>query len=142
VIATRRLEPLHGSLPSFWQAPSAVTPSIHEAPYHGATHAGPGVCELAHHGLPALVGEWGHTVEWISPAEDSVGEVFLSCLDTEYYLHGWPLQTGILLDARYPGRTLGPIPGARPVAGQPETVDLETKSAIAQGLSARRDGNA
>jgi hypothetical protein len=32
--------------------------------------------------------------------EDSMGKLFLSCLDTEYYLHSWPLQVGVLLDAR------------------------------------------
>ena len=45
-----------GGFPStaFWQAPSAVTPTIHEPPYHGPTHPGPGACELGQSGLPGL----------------------------------------------------------------------------------------
>jgi len=79
--------------------------------------------ELAQHGLPALHAEFGHTIATISPVKDALGEVFLSCIDTEYYLHGWPLQVAVLLDGRQPGRVLGPIPGARPVPGEPEMVN-------------------
>ncbi len=123
--------------PYFWQAPSAVTPNISEPPYHGPTHPLPGVCELAQHGLPGLTAEWGHAIHEIAPVRDSVGELFLSCLDTEYYLHGWPLLVGVLLDARRPGEVLGAIPGARPVAGHPDTVNFEGGN-----LTARRSGDA
>ena len=58
-IATQVPPPPSESLSSYWQAPSAVTPRIHESPYHGPTHPRPGVCELAQHGLPGLVGESG-----------------------------------------------------------------------------------
>ena len=95
------------------------------------------MCELAQHGLPALVPEWGHTIGKIWPASDANSAVFLSCVDTEYYLHGWPLVVAVLLDGRRPGRVLGPIPGAAPVAGHADTVDLAGGS-----LSARRIGNA
>jgi hypothetical protein len=136
VIPTRLTNP-SGSFPSFWQAPSAVTPNIHEPPYHGPAHPLSGVCELGEHGLPALTPEWGHAIRTISPATDSVGELFLSCVDTEYYLHGWPLQAGVLLDARQPGRVLGTIPGAHPVPGRPDIVNFD-----AGQLSARRQGQA
>jgi hypothetical protein len=136
VIPTRLTNP-SGSFPAFWQAPSAVTPTIHEPPYHGPTHPLPGVCELSQHGLPALTPEWGHTISTISPAADSVGELFLSCVDTEYYLHGWPLEVGVLLDARRPGRTLGAIPGAHSFAGSANVVGFD-----AGQLSARRVGDA
>jgi hypothetical protein len=43
----------------------------------------------------------------------------------------------VLLDARRPGQSLGPIPGAKPVPGLPDIVDLEGGS-----LTARRIGNA
>jgi hypothetical protein len=124
-------------MPSFWQAPNAVTPRIHESAYHGSTHPRPGVCELAQHGLPGLVGEWGGTLSTISPAQDALGEVFLSCINTEYYLHGWPLDMAVLLDGRRPGQVLGPIPGAQPVLGHPNIVNLATGS-----LTAKRAGNA
>jgi len=124
--------------PSFWQAPKAITPSIHEPSYHGPTHPrADGVCLLGQHGLPGLNPVWGHTIAKIQPATGSLGALFLSCVDTEYYLHGWPLATGILLDARRPGQVIGPLPGARPVPGAPSVVDFASAS-----LSARRVGNA
>jgi hypothetical protein len=126
-----------GPFPYFWQAPSAVTPNIHEPPYHGPSRPLPGVCELAQHGLPGLTAEWGHAIHRIAPVRDSTGELFLSCVDTEYYLRGWPIAAGVLLDARQPGRTLGAIPGARLVAGHPDTVDFEGGN-----LTARRSSNA
>ncbi|HZU45689.1 MAG TPA: hypothetical protein VFA16_00310 [Mycobacterium sp.] len=134
-IATRVTRP-YGSTPSFWQAPS-----IHASSHHSPTHARAGVCELRQHGLPALHGEWGATISAISPAKDALGEVFLSCLNTEYYLHGWPLQVAVLLDGRQPGQVLGPIPGARPVPGQPNIVNLAAGQPPGS-LTAKRVGNA
>lgn len=125
----------------FWQAPSAVTPTIHESPYHGSTHPHPGACALAQHGLPDLVGEWGGTISSITPVTDALGEVFVSCVNTEYYLHGWPVQVAVLVDARQPGQVLGPIPGARPVPGQPNMVNLAAMPA-ADPLTAKRVGDA
>ena len=123
---------------SFWQAPKAITPEIHDPPYHGPTRPRSGaICELGQHGLPGLTPVWGHTLERIQPVGGSLGELFLSCADTEYYLHGWPLETGVLLDARLPGQLLGSLPGAQPVPGVPGTVDFAAAS-----MSARRVGNA
>lgn len=126
-----------GPAPSFWQAPSAVTPNITEPPYHGPTRPQAGVCELGQRGLRALVPEWGHVISVIPSYPAAVGELFVSCVDTTYYLHGWPLQAGILLDARRPGRMLGGIPGSQPVPGHPNTVN-----APATSLTAHRTGNA
>jgi hypothetical protein len=136
VIPTKPTPP-YGSFPRFWQAPTAITPGNESSPYHGPSHPLPGVCELTQRGLPALTPEWGHAISSISPARDSQGELFLSCIDTEYFLHGWPLQAAALLDARHPGRVLGPIPGARPVPGHAGMVDLESGQ-----LTAKRIGNA
>jgi hypothetical protein len=108
----------------FWQAPSAITPNIHEAPYHGPKHPLPGACELSQHGLTGLTPEWGHVISRVRPVADSQGEVLFPCVDTEYYLHGWPLEVSILVDAAQPGKTLGPIPAATPVAGHPNFVNL------------------
>ena len=125
--------PSPGSFPLTWMAANAVTrwwplPGFtvpyHHSGYHGRTHPGPGVCELAQQGLPALHAEFGHTVATISPDHEALGQVFVSCIDSEYYLHGWPLQAGVLLDGHRPGQVLGPIPGARPVPGQPDMVNL------------------
>lgn len=110
-------------------------------PSASATHPLPGACELALHGLPGLRAQWGHVLAAIEPVTDAEGELFLSCVDTEYFLHGWPLDTAILLDARHPGRTLGPLPGASPVAGHPGVVNVVLGS-LPGDLTARRVGNA
>jgi hypothetical protein len=109
---------------------------------------GPGVCELAQHDLPALHPQWGDTLLSISPVKDALGEVFLSCIDVGYYLDGWPLLVGVLLDGHRPGQVLGPIPGARPVPGQPGIVDLPAGQFPSSlftrnfGVTAKRVGNA
>jgi hypothetical protein len=127
-----------GAFSSFWQAPQAITPSIKAPPYHGSTHPpSDAVCRLGQHGLPGLTPVWGHTVATIAPIHDSLGELFLSCVDTEYYLHGWPLAAGLLLDAGRPGRVLGSLPGANPVPGVAGAVDFPGAR-----MSARRVGNA
>lgn len=128
-----------GGFPStaFWQAPSAVTPTIHEPPYHGPTHPGPGACELGQSGLPGLTPEWGHTLARITPITGAQGELLLSCIDTHYYLHGWPLTAAVLVNAQHPGAPPGPLPGATPVAGATGIVDSPDA-----GLSGRWVGNA
>jgi hypothetical protein len=122
-----------GPPPLTWMAPDALshwwplgefTVPYQGPGYHAPTRPRPGVCELAQHGLPALHAQFGHTIAWIAPVPDALGEVFLSCVDTEYWMDGWPLQAGVLLDGHRPGQVLGPIPGARPVPGQPDMVNL------------------
>ena len=119
--------------PVTWMAPDAssrwwplgeFTVPYQGPGYHAPTRPRPGICELAQHGLPALHVQFGHTVAWISPVPDALGEVFLSCVDAEYWMDGWPLQAAVLLDGHHPGQVLGPIPGARPVPGQPDMVNL------------------
>jgi hypothetical protein len=119
--------------PVTWMAPDALshwwplgefTVPYQGPGYHAPTRPRPGVCELAQHGLPALHVQFGHTVAWLSPVNDALGEVFLSCVDTEYWMDGWPLQAAVLLDGHRPGQVLGPIPGARPIPGQPDMVNL------------------
>jgi hypothetical protein len=125
----------------FWQAPSAVGPNNHQPRYHGPTHPLPGACELTQHGLPGLTPEFGHVISHITPVSTSEGEVFLSCIETEYYLHSWPLEVALLLDAAQPGQTLGPIPGGLPVPGHPDTVNL-VAGQFQGPLTARRIGAA
>ena len=92
---------------------------------------------MKQHGLHGLTPEWGSTITSLPTVKDYVGELFVSCVSTEYYLHGWPMAAAVLLDARRPGAALGPIPGAHPVPGHPEFVDF-----IGASLSARRVGDA
>ncbi len=110
-------------------------------PGASATHPLPGACEVAADGLPGLQPQWGHVLVAIRPVTNAEGELFLSCVDTEYFLRGWPLDTAVLLDARRPGQTLGPIPGAIPVAGHPGFVNLVLGSGPGS-MTARRIGNA
>jgi hypothetical protein len=122
-----------GPPPLTWMAPDAVsrwwplgefTVPYQGPGYHAPTRPRPGVCELAQHGLHALHVQFGHTIAWIAPVNDALGEVFVSCVDAEYWMDGWPLQAAVLLDGHRPGQVLGPIPGARPVPGQPDMVNL------------------
>ena len=39
-----------------------------------------------------------------------VGRAFFSCVDVEYYLHSWPLDAAVLLDAAHPGSLAGRHP--------------------------------
>jgi hypothetical protein len=110
-------------------------------PGAAARHPLAGACEVAARGLPGLQPQWGHVLVAIRPVTDAEGELLLSCVDTEYFLRGWPLDTAVLLDARRPGQTPGPIPGAIPVAGHPGFVNL-TLGAGPGSLTARRIGNA
>ena len=160
VIATKpkpEVAPWSEPLPSTWMAPDASTRwwplpggdmPYHGRGYHQPAHPGPGVCELSQHGLPALHAQFGETIAWITPLKDALGEVFLSCIDAEYYLHGWPIEAAVLLDGRQPGQVPGPIPGARPVPGQPGIVDLPTghfpSSLFSRnfGVTAKRVGDA
>jgi hypothetical protein len=107
----------------------------------GATHPLAGACEIATYGPLGLRPQWGHVLSTIRPVADAEGELFLSCVDTEYFLHGWPLDAAILLDARRPGQTLGPIPAANPVPGHPGVVNVAV-GAGPGGLTAQRIGNA
>jgi hypothetical protein len=43
----------------------------------------------------------------LHPVSNYVGELFISCVSTEYYLHGGPMTAAVLLDARHPA----PRPG-------------------------------
>jgi hypothetical protein len=110
-------------------------------PGAAATHPLPGACEIAQNGLPGLRAQWGHVLARIEPVTNAEGELFLSCVDTEYFLHGWPLDSAVLLDARRPGLTLGPLPGASPVAGHPGVVNVAL-GALPGDLTARHIGNA
>ncbi|MFZ0088352.1 MAG: hypothetical protein WAL63_02515 [Solirubrobacteraceae bacterium] len=126
-------ESVHEAPPLTWMAPDALsrwwplgefTVPYQGPGYHAPARPRPGVCELAQRGLPALHVQFGHTITWIAPVPDALGEVFLSCVDAEYWMDGWPLQAAVLLDGHRPGQVLEPIPGARPVPGHPELVNL------------------
>jgi hypothetical protein len=81
--------------------------------------SGPGPCSLRAGGLPGLATQWSHVAGAITPFPGKlVGRSFFSCIDTEYYLHRWPLDAAILLDAAHPGTRPAAIPGLTPVRGE------------------------
>jgi len=77
-----------------------------------------GPCQIRAQGLPSLQPQWGHVVAAIHPYPGRIiGRAFRSCIDTEYYLHNWPLETAVLLDAQHPGSRPAAIPGMSPLPG-------------------------
>jgi hypothetical protein len=79
-----------------------------------------GPCHLSAHGLSGLAAQWGHVATAIRPYPGRIiGRAFFSCIDTEYYLQGWPLDAAIVLDAAHPGAPPAAIPGLRAMASEP-----------------------
>jgi hypothetical protein len=80
--------------------------------------SGDGPCSLRATGIPGLKAQWSHVAVAIRSFPGKlVGRSFFSCVDTEYFLHNWPLDAAILLDAAHPGTPPAAIPGLAPVAG-------------------------
>ena len=100
-----------------------------------------GSCRLAKHRLPGLVAHWGHITDRIRAVSSARGTAFLSCLSTEYYLHGWGMTVAVLLNAQHPGAPVGPMPGTQAVIGHPGVVNTRypTGSGV---ITARRTGQA
>jgi hypothetical protein len=61
-----------------------------------------------------LTPEWGSTIKSLPTVKDYVGELFVSCVSTEYYLHGWPIAAAVLLDARRPAPRSSRSPAPNP----------------------------
>jgi hypothetical protein len=92
-------------------------PALSRSTLVGAAATGP--CRLRVSGLPGLRAKWSHVAAAIRPFPGAlVGRSFFSCVDTEYYLHNWPLDAAVLLDAAHPGTSPAAIPGLEPVRGQ------------------------
>jgi len=78
-----------------------------------------GPCTLAASGIPGISAQWSHVASAITPYPGRiVGRAFFSCIDTEYYLHKWPLDAAILLDAAHPGSPPAAIPDLSAVTGE------------------------
>lgn len=78
--------------------------------------SGDGPCAMRAGGLSGLRAQWSHVAAAIRPFPGNlIGRGFFSCIDTEYYLHRWPLDAAILLDAAHPGTPPAAIPGLTPV---------------------------
>jgi len=124
-----------GDMPS----PSGVRSSARWWQRPASPPAGP--CQLRAVGPSGLVPQWGHVATTVRPFPGHViGRAFFSCVDTEYYLQGWPLDAAILLDAAHPGSPPAAIPGLSAVRGARGLLD--GSGAFAGDITARRAGNA
>jgi hypothetical protein len=100
-----------------------------------------GPCAIHARGLPGLKPEWGHVAAAIQPYPGKIaGQAFVSCIDTEYYLHNWPLETAILLDAAHPGARPAAIPDMHAIPGEPGL--FATPGDWNGKITAQRIGNA
>jgi hypothetical protein len=120
----------------FWERSASRANRLHGI----STTPREGACTISQQGPTHLTPIFGQTVERIVPRPDLEGQGFLSCLDTYYTLDRRTLRAAVLLDAHDPGGTLSPIPGARPVPGYPNTVNVQLGS-LPGSITARREGN-
>jgi hypothetical protein len=131
------------ALDSHGRAIHSVTPAEAARPIRwwerpSAAPAGP--CQVHASGLGELKPQWGHVAGAIAAyGSQIIGRAFFSCIDTEYYLNGWPLKAAILLDAADPGRAPAAIPGMRPIPGAGGFLDGPGRTGEG-GLSATRTG--
>lgn len=93
-------------------------PNPPPSPGRSLNLAAAGPCTLSASGLAGLARQWSHVAAAIQPYPEALtGRAFFSCIDVEYYLHGWPLDAAVLLDAAHPGSAPVSIPGLWPMAG-------------------------
>jgi hypothetical protein len=73
-----------------------------------------GVCALSS-GLAGLKAEWGSVALHTAGRKGILGQGFLSCIETEYYMRHWPLQATLLLNGETPGAPPAALPNMRPL---------------------------
>jgi hypothetical protein len=74
-----------------------------------------GVCSLRVAGLSHVVMTGGSVIRRIEPHTDVRGREFVSCINVNYLMKGYPLHVGVLLDAMNPGAQPAALPGMRPL---------------------------
>ncbi len=96
-------EPKLDFLPSvFWQRPAR--------PAQGA-------CEIRARGVPGLTASWGKTVPSVRSFTGSIGQPFLTCASSTYYLRNSFFRAAVVLDATNPGARPASLPLMKPVPG-------------------------
>lgn len=93
------------------------SPSACELP----TRPPAGVCQLTAARLPAQIeARQGAVATDIRAYPNLLGQPLLSCVDTDYfYLGEHSLDSAVLLNAAHPGSAPPPLPGMKPLAGDP-----------------------
>jgi hypothetical protein len=105
---------LPGSTPSWFHKTVYWAPPQAPPNRPCAIHSGP---------LAGPEPQWGSVAIEIRPVVGVPGSAFVSCADTEFYWHHWPLEAAVLLDAAHPGREPAAFPQMRPVSGHPGVFD-------------------
>lgn len=103
-----------------------------------------GPCQLhVTSGLNATA-EWGQIARSIHPYPGRiVGQGFLSCVDTEYYIPGRGMRAAVLLDAANPGHTPpASIPGLTRIPQVPGFYDTAKQFDLLEQVTAKREGDA
>ena len=121
------LEPFPGSFHAefdsvatrFWQLPR---------------HPPAGVCSLSS-SRPRLRAKWGNVALETAGRRGVLGEGFLSCIETDFFLDHSHLEATLLLNGETPGAPPAALPNARPLSGQ-------TGIMVEAGRVDRRVGNA
>jgi hypothetical protein len=114
-----------------WQA----HPNVAGNPSQTPTSPPAGACEIGAPRGAGITPLWGHVMDAVSPVQGALGELLLSCADTEYRYDSWPLDVALLVNAEHPGGAVGPIPATVAIPGVSGIV-------AGPGEAARRIGNA
>jgi hypothetical protein len=103
-----------------------------------------GPCQLHVSGLGGITAQWGQVATAIRPYPGQIiGQGFLSCIDTEYYVPGRGMRAAVLLDAANPGRVApAAIPGLEPIPQAPGLYGGAGGPASRGPITAKREGNA
>jgi hypothetical protein len=104
------------------QAPPNLPCSIHSRPISGPEP------------------QWGNVATGVRHVAGVQGSAFISCADTEFYWHHWPLEAAVLLDAARPGSEPAAFPQMQPVSGHPGVFDAP--GGVQGHLTGRRTGDA
>jgi hypothetical protein len=78
-----------------------------------------GVCGIHTAPFRPLIAQSGAVVAQLRSGKGIIGRPFLSCASTQYLLGEVFLKAAVLLDAKHPGTTPGPLPKMRKLAGHP-----------------------
>lgn len=92
--------------------------SVQSAFWQRPQHPPRGICALSSR-LSGLTAQWGKVALHAEGRNGILGQGFLSCADTEYFLHKWPLQATVLLNGQTPGAPPAALPNMKPLAKHP-----------------------
>jgi hypothetical protein len=93
-------------------------------------------CSIHSGSLSGPQPQWGNVATKIRPIAGVPDSAFVSCADTEFYWHRWPLQAAVLLSAAHPGSEPDAFAQMQAVSGHPGVFDAP--GGVQGHLTARR----